>query len=201
MLEDAVGVTTQIDMVVVSPYGVFVIEVKNFKGWVFGTPDQSKWTLSVRGGRKFQFQNPIHQNYKHLCVLSERIGIPMNLLLPIIAFGDECEFKTHFPKNVVHSKAVPEYIRGFSEHVIKSEQLDEIVETFVSWDKTIDDAKKRNHVQRLQEIHSAANIHETNVLCPVCGNRMILRHNALEGHPFWGCSKYPACRGIREAIE
>lgn len=199
MLEDAAGATTQIDLVIVSPYGVFVVEVKNFRGWIFGTPDQAKWTVSVRGGRKYQFQNPIRQNYKHLRVLSEKTGVPMSLLFPIIAFGDSCEFKTPFPKNVMHCSAVPEFIRTFSEQVIKPEQLNEIVDTFVSWDQTIDEAKKLNHVQNLKEIHAAASVYATNVICPVCGNRMILRNHSGDGHPFWGCSKYPACKGIREA--
>jgi hypothetical protein len=29
--------TTQIDHVIVSPYGVFVIETKNMRGWIFGS--------------------------------------------------------------------------------------------------------------------------------------------------------------------
>ena len=36
--------TTQIDHVVVSPFGVFVIETKNFSGWTFGGEEQRNWT-------------------------------------------------------------------------------------------------------------------------------------------------------------
>jgi len=32
--------TTQIDHVIVSRYGVFVIETKNMKGWIFGSAQQ-----------------------------------------------------------------------------------------------------------------------------------------------------------------
>ena len=32
--------TTQIDHVIVSRYGVFVIETKNMKGWIFGSPNK-----------------------------------------------------------------------------------------------------------------------------------------------------------------
>jgi restriction system protein len=37
--------------------------------------------------------------------------------------------------------------------------------------------------------------------CPVCGNAMVRRtakRGANAGNSFWGCPKYPACRGIRE---
>jgi ribosomal protein S27AE len=37
--------------------------------------------------------------------------------------------------------------------------------------------------------------------CPKCGNEMVLRtakHGDHQGGQFWGCSKYPQCRGILE---
>ena len=54
--------TTQIDHVVVSEYGIFVIESKDYGGWIFGNRDRSKWTQSMKTGNKYQFQNPLHQN-------------------------------------------------------------------------------------------------------------------------------------------
>ena len=41
------GSTTQIDHVVVSPFGVFVIEMKTYKGWIFGNPRDAKWTQAL----------------------------------------------------------------------------------------------------------------------------------------------------------
>ena len=38
------GGTTQVDHVVLSPYGVHVIETKNYKGWIFGKENQRNWT-------------------------------------------------------------------------------------------------------------------------------------------------------------
>ncbi|MEG0318175.1 MAG: nuclease-related domain-containing protein [Comamonas sp.] len=38
------GNTTQIDHVVVSPYGLFVLETKHMQGWIFGSEKQKKWT-------------------------------------------------------------------------------------------------------------------------------------------------------------
>lgn len=36
--------TTQIDHIIVSKYGIFVVETKNMKGWIFGKPHQRMWT-------------------------------------------------------------------------------------------------------------------------------------------------------------
>ena len=36
--------TTQIDQIIVSKFEVFVIEVKNLKGWILGDIKTAKWT-------------------------------------------------------------------------------------------------------------------------------------------------------------
>ena len=48
------GYSTQIDHLVVSPYGVFVIETKDYKGWIFGGEYSEKWTQNIYG-TKFEF--------------------------------------------------------------------------------------------------------------------------------------------------
>ena len=56
--------TTQIDHIIVSKYGIFVVETKNMKGWIFGGANQKQWTQQIFK-HKSKFQNPLHQNYKH----------------------------------------------------------------------------------------------------------------------------------------
>ncbi|SGZ78574.1 hypothetical protein BTHERMOSOX_158 [Bathymodiolus thermophilus thioautotrophic gill symbiont] len=60
--------STQIDHIIVSEYGIFVVETKNMKGWIFGGLNQKIWTQKIY---KYsgKFQNPLHQNYKHTKVL------------------------------------------------------------------------------------------------------------------------------------
>ena len=53
--------TSQVDHVVVSVYGIFVIEVKNYTGWISGTENSSQWTQTIYK-TKNRFMNPIHQN-------------------------------------------------------------------------------------------------------------------------------------------
>lgn len=36
--------------------------------------------------------------------------------------------------------------------------------------------------------------------CPECGETMVVRTNHRYGTTFWGCPKYPECRGTRDAI-
>lgn len=97
------GSTTQIDHVIVSRHGIFVIEAKNMKGWIFGNEKDAQWTQSLPGGRKFRFQNPLRQNYRHTKVLSEFLGIDHGLFHSIVMFWGECTFKTLMPGNVLNT--------------------------------------------------------------------------------------------------
>ncbi len=54
--------TTQIDHIIVLQYGIFVIETKNMKGWIFGEEHQRTWTQKIYKHTS-KFQNPLHQNY------------------------------------------------------------------------------------------------------------------------------------------
>ena len=52
--------TTQTDHIVVSKYGIFVVETKNINGWMFGNAQEDQWTQSIFGN-KSRFQNPLKQ--------------------------------------------------------------------------------------------------------------------------------------------
>src|SRR5690554_4348592 len=70
--------TTQIDHVFVSPFGIFVVETKNMSGWIFGGEKQAQWTQQIYK-RRFRFQNPLRQNYKHLKALEAALGVTPEL--------------------------------------------------------------------------------------------------------------------------
>lgn len=58
LLFESNGYSTQIDHIVVSPYGVFVIETKGYKGWILGGENSEYWTQTIYKS-KHQFYNPI----------------------------------------------------------------------------------------------------------------------------------------------
>ena len=60
--------TTQIDHVVISTVGIFVIETKNYKGWIFGKERQKYWKQVIYK-KKYNFLNPVMQNFAHLTAI------------------------------------------------------------------------------------------------------------------------------------
>lgn len=93
--------TTQIDHLVISPYGVFVIETKNYRGWIFGSPKQAQWTQQLHRN-KHRFQNPLHQNDLHIRALAEFLGLPKDRFHSVIFFIGDSTFKTPMPENVLN---------------------------------------------------------------------------------------------------
>lgn len=84
---------TQIDHVVVSPFGIFVIETKNYAGWIFGDQKDKYWTQTFYN-KKNRFYNPIRQNYGHVQALKELLEEYKNVKFhPIIAFSRRCELR------------------------------------------------------------------------------------------------------------
>lgn len=56
--------TTQIDHILIAPFGVMVIETKNWAGSVYGNPAEEKW-LQVLGDDRNYHYNPLKQNKTH----------------------------------------------------------------------------------------------------------------------------------------
>jgi|TARA_A200000159_G_scaffold38471_1_gene34845 restriction system protein len=80
--------STQIDHIIVSKFGVFVVETKNMKGWIFGNPKQRMWTQKLYK-HSSKFQNPLHQNYKHVQTLVSVLGLNDDQVHSVIVFvGD-----------------------------------------------------------------------------------------------------------------
>ena len=95
--------TTQVDHIVVSTFGIFVVETKNMKGWIFGSKNQKQWTQKIYR-HTAKFQNPLHQNYKHVKNLESLLGIDLSKLHSVIVFIGDSEFKTNMPENVTYAR-------------------------------------------------------------------------------------------------
>lgn len=154
-LADEQNQTTQIDHILLSPYGIFVIETKNYKGWIFASERQKMWTQKIYK-KTYKFQNPLHQNYKHQKVLEQVLAdiIDPTMIHSVIVFMPDCEFKTQMPENVFRGASWTDYVKNFKDAVIPAMKLKRIqlrIEKEIlekSW-KT-----NRQHVQNLKSKHT-----------------------------------------------
>ena len=145
--------TTQIDNIVVSPFGVFVIEAKYFQGWIFGGAKQEKWTHTLSRFEKYAFANPIRQNYGHIKALARLLRQPESRFHSVVVFAHRnCQLKTELPANVCLQHNFIEYIQGFTKNIVDDAALARIHSVLQQpeWQATED--KKAAHVERLKAI-------------------------------------------------
>jgi restriction system protein len=93
--------TTQIDHVLITDMGIFVIETKHYDGWIFGDPQSRQWTQTIYR-KKSRFQNPIHQNFGHVKALVSLFNLPNDNFHSVVVFTGNAEFKTDPGPGVIH---------------------------------------------------------------------------------------------------
>lgn len=218
-IADNQGGTTQIDHVVISPYGLFVVETKHYKGWIFGGEKDSQWTQTIYR-HKTKFQNPLRQNYKHTACLQSLLGLTQEQIKSVIVFTGECTLKTKdkLPAHVTYPRTCVGYIRNHREQVFTGEEVAAISATIQENRLTPSWKTHRQHVQYVKELQSEDDVKpfqgaapaigedkeqqrcaDSEKICPQCGSAMLLRtakRGSSAGNQFWGCSNYPRCRQI-----
>jgi hypothetical protein len=121
---------------------------KNMKGWIFGSEDYERWTQTF-GKKKYSFQNPLRQNYRHTKCLSEYLGLDHKLFHSVVWFIGDCTFKTEMPPNVLASGLVP-YLREFTGCCLTESQVTDIeqrLRELKSWSSCSHSATRRSRAR------------------------------------------------------
>lgn len=115
--------TTQIDHILISRYGIFVIETKDYKGWIFANPAHAQWTQVLVSG-KFKFQNPVIQNKLHVKTVEELLDfLPTNAIKSLVVFSGKAEFKTNKPPGVFSVTELVDYLRGCKDEILSINRM------------------------------------------------------------------------------
>ena len=181
---------TQIDHVFISRCGVFVIETKNYRGWIFGGERSRQWTQVIYKN-KTRFQNPLRQNYKHTKAVESFLRIHSSRVHSIVVFVGDSEFKAPMPENVVTLRGLVPYILTITTRFFTDDQVETLAnQLFDAKSGTREDERKTPVLRAVPN----------NPTCPRCDSEMVLRtarKGKNVGQQFWGCSRYPKCRATK----
>ena len=185
--------STQIDQIIVSCYGIFVVETKNYKGWIFGDARSKQWTQTLYR-KKYRFQNPLRQNYKHVKAVESFLGLKSRFVHSVIVFVGNSEFRTTLPANVTHLRGFIPYVRSKSDPLLSERRVASIRQMLADHKSGTADVQKKVPTLKVVSL---------NPLCPRCGSEMVMRtagkgRNA--GNRFWGCSRFPKCRTVKDIL-
>ncbi|WP_137887512.1 nuclease-related domain-containing protein [Pseudomonas sp. 2FE] len=109
--------STQIDHIVVSRFGIFVLETKCFKGRILvdhQAPDQ--W-IQIVGRRKYRVQNPLMQNYAHVKAVQKATGIHSQKIHSYAVMAGQATFENDMPERVHSIWGVIKQIRSYKAPV------------------------------------------------------------------------------------
>lgn len=212
------GETSEIDVAFITEKGIFVIESKNYSGWIFGKEVDQYWTATLPNGYKNRFYNPIKQNRTHIKWLGNYLGdsIP---LYSIIAFSERCELKSVTLESEDIRVIKRDWLYGAirkiwdnADTVLSENEVNELYEKLKTL-TNVDAATKDAHIQSIAARYktpvekpvemittcatASTEIEVEKKICPRCGKELVLRtakKGEHAGEQFYGCSAFPKCR-------
>ncbi|WJY28116.1 nuclease-related domain-containing protein [Sporosarcina trichiuri] len=214
-IPDDNGGYTQVDHLIVSVYGIVVLETKNYSGWIFGSETQKYWTQVIYKNKN-RFYNPIRQNYGHIQSLKHhlnKVNLPAE---SVIVFTGDAVLKMEQPfetSEVLTLGALRKYLLKERPRLLAEDEVGNICRNLKSLASL--DAAERKRVKKLhlrgvkqkqkESVLSKRKVGETVIpvveespealsqdSCPRCNHPLILRKGKYGD--FIGCSAFPKCR-------
>lgn len=181
--------TTQIDHVVVSTHGIFVIETKSYKGWIFGHSDKRYWTQNI-WGNKYTLYNPIMQNRTHIKFLINKFDIlrdKQHFVYPMVVFVGASRIRLSGDCDCVMCPGdIIPHIKSYQNKVMSFGDCNYIA-TILNAYNVEDKNERQMHYQNVRQIANMSNYR-----CPKCGGTLV--HRTGKYGPFYGCANYPQCK-------
>ena len=183
--------TTEIDYLIVSRFGLFVIEFKDRSGQIYGKVLEPYWT-AVHFKKHFKFQNPLNQNFGHLKALEENLGIELPRMQSIVVFRWRCQFMTPVPNNVF-LQTCSGWLAQRKDVLLNDKEVEEVL-------RQLKERAVRGWFAAFNHARSVKRRYASTTTCPKCGGNLIervARTGPMPGSRFLGCSNFPSCRYTR----
>lgn len=185
ILVDSNNKTHQIDHVEIRENGIFCIETKNYKGWIFGNENQDKWTQTLYN-EKHQFLNPLKQNKSHIYYLSQIIDKKYHINSLVVMVQNNAD-KINC-SNVINLKDLKLYLKEFDDGTkLTIEEMDNIYNKLLNYNFEISDKEHIKNIKKTEEDIK-------NGICPRCKGKLVERKNKYG--TFYGCNNYADCKFI-----
>lgn len=148
--------TTEIDMIFLHETGVYVIESKNYSGWIFGKETDLKWMQTFQNGKKFSFYNPVKQNASHISTLKTLLpSVQPDWYKSFIVFSERCTLKkieidspNTFVLNRYHLKKVMSTQIENSPKLLEIDFIDRIYRFLAQYAK-VEESVKQQHIKNI----------------------------------------------------
>lgn len=143
--------TSQIDHIVLSIYGIFVIETKMYSGWIYGKENSKNWTENIYG-KKYKFLNPFIQNKGHIKSL-KNLGEDFEdkKYISIVAFSPDADLKNkENMENLIYFREINKTIKKYTEVLYTEEEID-LLKEYIESENIVDRKSRKKHIRDIKE--------------------------------------------------
>lgn len=186
------GKTHQIDHVVISKYGIFVIETKQYHGFITGKKYDKYWIRHTKYN-KYYYLNPIRQNYGHVKTIIDLIDLPEineHVVHNIVCFSGSVNLMVEHNGEIVSCDNLPRKIMSYIDSVVYNPDMIMDILSYNNSGKIKDKIKHSIDTGRKKK--------DKYITCPKCGGNLVQKVG-IYGN-FIGCSNYPMCRYKKNSI-
>jgi len=170
---------SQIDHIVITFYGLFVIETKNYQGTIYGGKDRKTWLING----KFKMMNPLMQNYGHIQALKKCIDEKYHqYFISMVSFTKRCTFKIDEELRKINSKELVVYDIELTEFinrkvavlklqyknpVLMKDDIEKIYTSLLN-SNIVDESIRKQHVDSIQRKQNNDDKKDIENKCIVC---------------------------------
>ena len=192
MLPTSYG-TTQLDHVVLSLYGVYVIETKNYTGTLIGNEKSEQWEQNINGFM-YKTANALRQNKAHISTVRSHASVQANVPIHnIVVFANATKFDIfHEEGEVIYiNDLIPTIMRLRSVEPFYTQEQVQIKANLLLEKNITDPELRKQHNQAANAAKYERRAKIESGICPRCGGQLVIREGKYG--QFYGCSNYPKC--------
>lgn len=149
------GFTSEIDHILFTPGGIFVVETKNCNGVMRGNANDKKWSFTDRNNNVFERRNGVKQNWSHIFALEEHIKVNPKHIHNCVVFikdgsiglDDDCKGVTFYFKDFLN------HLEIYKRQKIQLDVLNKYYLT-IKYFKDNPPNTVEEHIEQMKKLHN-----------------------------------------------
>lgn len=144
---------TEIDLLFIHTSWIYVIEAKDYGGYIYGNRDESFWTQKFSRRISLQVANPLKQNYSHIKSLEHLLPRIKEKIIPLVIFSNRSKlFLKWCDGEVLQKYMMQKYFRQVSLNRLSPKEIDTVYESLVPYAQYSENDVK-NHNQQIRNLY------------------------------------------------
>lgn len=146
------GKTSQIDHILFTTHGIFVIETKNIEGRIYGSIEQKYWTQVTNSYNKYQKYSPVFQNKTHVYRIKSLLKLRYGVYSCVVFTKNNTDYLKGCEQCVHNACDLLNYLNSKTEIIFKKEAVQQMYLKINDF-KTNPRISEEEHIQNIRNFH------------------------------------------------